>query len=141
MYDSTKYLYTYVYVHIGIYIHDDIYTRPRWWWRLSCRYLCRAARNPPSDDSQRHKSLVSHLSGTCFISLSSASPSSRSLLLFVSRCLARALVLLSRFPLPSPVPLLSSISPLTYPATSYRLSPLYFPYPVFVSIVPRSWWC
>lgn len=45
------------------------YTQPRWWWRLSCRYLCYAARNPPSDDSQRHKSLVSHLSGTFSISL------------------------------------------------------------------------
>lgn len=26
-------------------------TQPRRWWRPSCRYLCCAARNPPSDDS------------------------------------------------------------------------------------------
>lgn len=50
------------------------HTSSRRWWRLSCRYLCCAARNPPSDDSQRHKSLVSHLSGT-FLSPSLPPPS------------------------------------------------------------------
>lgn len=82
------------------------YTQPRWWWRLSCRYLCCAARNPPSDDSQRHKSLVSHLSGTF------PSPSSASLLLVLSFSLSLALLPLSSFSF-SPVSLLSSISPLT----------------------------
>lgn len=58
--------------------------QPRWWRRLSCRYLCYAARNPPSDDSQRHKSLVSHLSGA-FPSPSFRLPPSSSLSLCVSR--------------------------------------------------------
>lgn len=68
------------------------YTQPRWWWRPSCRYLCCAARNPPSDDSQRHKSLVSHLPGTF------PSPSSASLLLVLSFSSSPALFLLSSSP-------------------------------------------
>lgn len=105
------------------------YTQPRWWWRLSCRYLCCAARNPPSDDSQRHKSLVSHLSGTF------PSPSSASLLLVLFFSLSLALPPLSSLLVFSRrSSLLSSISPLTPrslrpPARSYRLSPLHFPYP------------
>lgn len=83
------------------------YTQPRWWWRLSCRYLCRAARNPPSDDSQRHKSLVSHLSGTF------PSPSSASLLRVLSFSPSLALPPLSSLSFSPVVPLLSSISPLT----------------------------
>lgn len=115
--------------------------------RLSCRYLCCAARNPPSDDSQRHKSLVSHLSGT-FPSLPSAS-----LHLFIL-CFSISIVL------PVHLLLVSSrcsssffdFSPNhAYPAKrvlqtlvlihicNIYIYPLYFP--VFGSIVPRSWWC
>lgn len=111
------------------------YTQPRWWWRLSCRYLCRAARNPPSDDSQRHKSLVSHLSGTF------PSPSSASLLLVRSFSLS-----LSLRSLPSHASHLSFLRFLPWPHVALpnqvlRALALIFPLPGFVSIVPRSWWC
>lgn len=117
----------------------SMYTQPRWWWRLSYRYLCCAARNPPSDDSQRHKSLVSHLSGTF------PSPSSASLLLVLSFSLSLALTPFSSFSFPPVVPLLSSISPLT-PRSLIQPDPTgsrpyISPTRVFVSIVPRSWWC
>lgn len=117
----------------------SMYTQPRWWWRLSCRYLCCAARNPPSDDSQRHKSLVSHLSGTF------PSPSSASLLLDLSFSLSPVLLPLSTFSFSPVVSLLSSISPLTPRSliqpgsTGFR--PYISPTRIFVSIVPRSWWC
>lgn len=105
--------------------------QPRWWRRLSCRYLCYAARNPPSDDSQRHKSLVSHLSGT-FPSPSFRLPPSSSLSLCVSRTppstsRSSFLVFLSSFPL------FSSISPLvsrsSIQPSPTGLSPLHLPCP------------
>lgn len=107
-------------------LHTASYTQPRWWWRLSCRYLCCAARNPPSDDSQRHKSLVSHLTGTF------PSPSSASLLHVLSFSLSLALPPLTSFSFSlcrhsSPFFDFSPRQP--YPARSYRLLPLYFPYP------------
>lgn len=114
-------------------------TQPRRWWRLSCRYLCCAARNPPSDDSQRHKSLVSHLSGT-FLSPSLPPPS-----YFVFARLRLSLARRSSLSFPprrsSPFFDFSPRALLSRPKSCYRLSPLYFPYPPFVSIVPRSWWC
>lgn len=82
--------------------------QPRRWWRPSCRYLCCAARNPPSDDSQRHKSLVSHLSGT-FLSPSLPSPSFSFARLRLLLAHSHSSLSFSRVAL-----LLSSISPLAY---------------------------
>lgn len=122
-------------------LHTASYTQPRWWWRLSCRYLCCAARNPPSDDSQRHKSLVSHLTGTF------PSPSSASLLHVLSFSLSLALPPLTSFSFSlcrhsspffdfSPDPRVN----LTQPGPTDSC-PYTSPTRVFVSIAPRSWWC